>query len=102
MASLTSMPLLQMKEVGRGSSPRVCRVKLLLSSCDTLAAFAYKSSDFNPHLNIIKLVIIVPVSQMEKLELRESSGLSRLPKLMAEMVLDLVSSYPSLSSVMKK
>ena len=102
MASLTSMPLLQMKGVGRGSSPRVCRVEHLLSSYDILAAFAYKSSDFNPHLNIMKLVITVPVSQMGKLELRESSGLSRLPKLMAEMVLDLVSSYPSLSSVMKR
>ena len=59
------------------------------------------SSGFNPHLNIMKL-FFVPALQVRKLELRASSGFSRFPRLMAEMVFHLVYSYPSLSSVMQE
>ena len=41
-----------MREVGRDSGPRVCRVKHLLNAYDILGAFSHKSSDFNPRINI--------------------------------------------------
>ena len=37
----------------------------------------------------MKLIIIAPVLQMRKMELRELTDLHRIPKLMAEMVFDL-------------
>lgn len=41
MALPEFMPLPQMGEVGRGSGPRVCKVRYLLSTNDILGAFLY-------------------------------------------------------------
>lgn len=56
---------------------------------DILNAFSYKSPDFNPCIRIMKLVIIAPVLQVRKMELRELTDLPRILKLIAEMVFDL-------------
>lgn len=75
------MPSPPVKEVGRGSCPQVYRVKHLWCASDMLSAFSYKSSYFSPCINITKLVIIAPVLQGRKMELRELTDEPRIPKL---------------------
>lgn len=40
----------------------------------------YMSSYFNPHINIMKLRVVLPVLQMRKLEVRELTDLPRTSK----------------------
>ena len=64
----------------RGSCPESARLNHYWAPVIYWVLF-HISSDFNPHVNIMKLVTIEPVLQMRKLELRELTHLLRIPKL---------------------